>query len=431
MKSNKFDFDINNMHNPLLLYQFYNSLFYAAILYFSYYPNDLNSYQKFKRIIDLINSAKPNFKRGGSKTKAGMSKLESSFVVKANEALNEAQRLRNYDYFLIDDFYKEYSVKLIPIFDKLFYLSKHGKFYNKNDKTLEYSYFYYHIIKKINLLSDIFNDKTVYAEIISHFHSSIIDNKKDKEKENQIKESTVTGSKVDTNNNLNSKVSTVVKKESSPTSPKNQEKQENNNGNGSNNNENNSEAEEDSMFDELQKMINAELTTSEDVTSKYKHVEELFYCEMNFYEFIELVFFICRKYYLKLYPNAIFQEMQVPKKEKTKEKQRENMNLKQKEKDCFMEIINLIYQEVNEFEKRSKEPTNRGKFVYKYPQLESHRIKIEQIKNEEKERELMRLKQIEIQRYSLERKNFEEEDKNVYVEEQPEDNEDSSEEDFD
>ena len=431
LKNNKFDFDINNMHNPLLLYQFYNSLFYAAILYFSYYPNDLNSYQKIKRIIDLINSAKPNFKRGGSKTKAGMSKLESSFVVKANEALNEAQRLRNYDYFLIDDFYKEYSVKLIPIFDKLFYLSKHGKFYNKNDKTLEYSYFYYHIIKKINLLSDIFNDKTVYAEIISHFHSSIIDNKKDKEKENQIKESTVTGSKVDTNNNLNSKVSTVVKKESSPTSPKNQEKQENNNGNGSNNNENNSEAEEDSMFDELQKMINSELTTSEDVTSKYKHVEELFYCEMNFYEFVELVFFICRKYYLKLYPNAIFQEMQVPKKEKTKEKQRENMNLKQKEKDCFMEIINLIYQEVNEFEKRSKEPTNRGKFVYKYPQLESHRIKIEQIKNEEKERELMRLKQIEIQRYSLERKNFEEEDKNVYVEEQPEDNEDSSEEDFD
>ena len=431
LKNNKFDFDINNMHNPLLLYQFYNSLFYAAILYFSYYPNDLNSYQKIKRIIDLINSAKPNFKRGGSKTKAGMSKLESSFVVKANEALNEAQRLRNYDYFLIDDFYKEYSVKLIPIFDKLFYLSKHGKFYNKNDKTLEYSYFYYHIIKKINLLSDIFNDKTVYAEIISHFHSSIIDNKKDKEKENQIKESTVTGSKVDTNNNLNSKVSTVVKKESSPTSPKNQEKQENNNGNGSNNNENNSEAEEDSMFDELQKMINSELTTSEDVTSKYKHVEELFYCEMNFYEFVELVFFICRKYYLKLYPNAIFQEMQVPKKEKTKEKQRENMNLKQKEKDCFMEIINLIYQEVNEFEKRSKEPTNRGKFVYKYPQLESHRIKIEQIKNEEKERELMRLKQIEIQRYSLERKNFEEEDKNVYVEEKPEDNEDSSEEDFD
>ena len=69
--------------------------------------------------------------------------------------------------------------------------------------------------------------------------------------------------------------------------------------------------------------------------------------------------------------------------------------------------------------------------MYKYPQLESHRIKIEQIKNEEKERELMRLKQIEIQRYSLERKNFEEEDKNVYVEEQPEDNEDSSEEDFD
>ena len=83
---------------------------------------------------------------------------------------------------LIDDFYKEYSIKLIPIFDKLFVLSKHGKFYNKNDKTLEYSYFYYHVIKKIKLLSDIFNDKMVYAEIISHFHASIIDNKKTKKK---------------------------------------------------------------------------------------------------------------------------------------------------------------------------------------------------------------------------------------------------------
>ena len=198
LKTNKFSFDINNSHNPLLLYQFYNSLFYASILYFTYHPNDLNAAQKFKRIIDLINSSKPNFKRGGSKNKTGMSKLESSFVVKANEALNEAQRIRNYDYLLIDEFYKEYSAKLIPIFEKLFFLSKHGKFYNKNDKTLEYSYFYYHILKKINLLSDIFNDKSVFAEIISHFHSSIIDTKKEKEKEKeQIKETVL--SKMDSN----------------------------------------------------------------------------------------------------------------------------------------------------------------------------------------------------------------------------------------
>ena len=437
IKNNKLDFDINNSHNPLLLYQFYNSLFYAAILYFSYYPNDLNAYQKFKRIIDFINSAKPNFKRGGSKTKTAMSKLESSFVAKANEALNEAQRIRNYDYLLIDSFYKEYSIKLIPIFEKLFLLSKHGKFYNKNDKTLEYSYFYYHIIKKIKLLSDIFNDKMAYAEIISHFHPSIIDNKKEKEKENntnQIKESTVTGNKVDSNNNTNNatnKKATEINKES----PKPQENQENddNKENNENNNDNikASEEEEDSVFDELQKMINTELTSSEDSVSKYKQIEELFYSEMNFYEFTELIFFICRKYYLKLYPNAIFAELQVPKKEKTKEKQKENMNLKQKERDCFMEIINLIYQEVNEFDKKSKEPTNRGKFAYKFPELKSHRLKKEQIENKKREKELMRLKQKEIQRYNLERKNFAEEDKNVYVEEQPEENDDSSEEEFD
>ena len=431
LKQNKFDFDINNSHNPLLLYQFYNSLFYAALLYFSYYPNNLNAYQKFKRIIDFINSAKPAFKRGGSKTKTAMSKLESSFVAKANEALNEAQRLRNYDYLLIDTFYKEYSIKLIPIFEKLFFLSKHGKFYNKNDKTLEYSYFYYHIIKKIKILSDIFDDKMAYAEIISHFHSSIIDNKKEKEKENNtnhIKEST-TINKLDSNNNIINKKSSTINKEAIKEITKSQEKQENNNSNKSNNNEN--EEEEDSVFDELQKMINTELTSSENSVSKYKQIEDLFYCEMNFYEFIELIFFICRKYYLKLYPNAIFAELQVPKKEKTKEKQKENMNLKQRERDCFMEIINLIYQEVNDFDKKSKEPTNRGKFIYKFPELKSHRLKKQQIENAKKEKELMRLRQKEIQRYNLERKNFAEEDKNVYVEEQPEENDDSSEEDFD
>ena len=437
LKSNKFGFDINNSHNPLLLYQFYNSLFYAAILYYSYYPNDFNAYQKFRRIIDFINSAKPHFKRGGSKTKTGMSKLESSFVVKANEALNEAQRLRNYDYFLIDDFYKEYSIKLIPIFEKLFFLSKHGKFYDKNDKTIEYSYFYYHILKKINLLSDIFSNKAEYAEIISHFHTSIIDNKKDKEKENQIKESAINSksNKNDTNVNINNKISSPLKPEliSSTSKPIDNKQETNNNNNENNNNENksNTDDEEDSVLEEFQKMMNTDISTSEDITLKYKQISELFYSEMNYYEFIELIFFICRKYYLKQNPNAIFIEMQVPKKEKTKEKQKELMQMKQKEKETFMEIINLIYQEVNEFEKKSKEPSNRGKFAYKFPELKSHRLKREQIKEKEKMREMMRLKQKEIERYNLERKNFMEEDKNVYVEEQPEENDDSSEEDFD
>ena len=267
---------------------------------------------------------------------------------------------------------------------------------------MEYSYFYYHVIKKIKILSDIFNDKLVYAEIISHFHSSIIDTKKEKEKENQIKENVAMSAiaKVDSN-----KINPNLKKEISTPLPFNRENKENKEKSNSKENNNNSENEEDSVFDELQKMMNTELNT-EDIISKYKQVEDLFYSEMNFYEFIELVFFICRKYYLKLNPNAVFIEMQIPKKEKTKEKQKENQLLKQKEKETIMEIINLIYQEVNEFEKKSKEPTNRGKFVYKFPELKSHKLKKEQIKNEEKMKELMRLKQKEIQRYNLERQNF-------------------------
>ena len=470
LKTNKLNFDVNNCHNPLLLYQFYNSLFYASILYFSYNKADINVYQKFKRIIDFINSSKPNFKRGGSKNKTGMSKLESSFMNKANEALNEAQRIRNYDYLLIDEFYKDYSTKLIPIFEKLFFLSKHGKFYNKNDKTIDYSYFYYHIIKKIKLLSDIFESKAAYAEIISHFHSSIIDNSKEN---NAVKNANTTVNKNDTkiqqkkdnttkpdtqkknenensNNNINNNVNNNPNNNEANTNEQNNNKDnnnnepnnnDNNNANTNNNinnnnfnnnmeNNNNSDAEDDSVIDELKKIMEKE-EIHEDNCIKYKQIEELFYRDMNFYEFVELIFFICRKHYLKLNPNAVFIEMQVPRKEKTKEKQKEKQNMKQRERETFMEIINLIYQEVNEFDKKSKEGTNRGKFVYKYPELKSHIMKKEQIKNAEKMKELMKLKEKEIQRYNLERKNLEEEDKNVYVEEQPEENDDSSEDEFD
>ena len=129
------------------------------------------------------------------------------------------------------------------------------------------------------------------------------------------------------------KLNPAMKKEIS--SPKEEKSDKGDNSN----NENNTENEEDSVLDELEKMINVELT-GEDTILKYKQIEDLFYSEMNFYEFMELMFFICRKYYLKINPNAVFAELQVPKKEKTKEKQKENMNIKQKEKETFMEIIN-------------------------------------------------------------------------------------------
>jgi len=425
-KTNKLCFDVNNSHNPLLLYQFYNSLLYASILYFSFSPNDYKAYEKFKRIIDFINSSKPNFKRGGSKNKTGMSKLESSFMNKANEALNEAQRIRNYDYMLIDDFYKDYSSKLMPIFEKVFILSKHGKFYNKNDKTLDYSYFYYNIIKKIELLKDIFKNKIAYIDIISHFHSSIIDNSKEN---NAIK---------NVNNNSPTKNDTkVTKKESENININNKDniiggkgdRNENNNIDNDKDINGIKEDESDSDIEKL-KQVMEEKIISTDNCEKYKIVEGLLYNEMNFYEFVELIFFICRKYYLNKYPNAIFIEMQVPRKEKTKEKQKEKQNIKQREKDTFMKIINLINQEVNEFEKKSKENANKGKFKYKFPELKSHKMKKELIRKEEKKKELMKLKEKEIKRYTLERENLAEEDNNVYFEEAPEEVDDTSEEEY-
>jgi hypothetical protein len=237
-----------------------------------------------------------------------------------------------------------------------------------------------------------------------------------------------------TNATTNKNETKLTKKESVPIKVE-IPKKDNNYENKNNNNENNkdedyNDEENDSEINEIKKIMEKEEVISEDNCIKYKEVENLFYTEMNFYEFVELIFFICRKHYLRKFPNAIFIEMQVPKKEKTKEKQKEKQNIKQKEKETFMEIINSIYQEVNEFEKRSKENANRGKFKYKFPELKSHLMKKEQIRNAEKMKELERLREKEIQRFTLERKNLQEEDRNEYIEEVPEEEDDSSEEDF-
>ena len=57
-------------------------------------------------------------------------------------------------------------------------------------------------------------------------------------------------------------------------------------------------------------------------------------------------------------------------------------------------------------------------------------MKKEQIRNAERMKELERLREKEIQRFTLERKNLQEEDRNEYIEEVPEEEDDSSEEDF-
>ena len=390
---NKINFDINNSENPLLLYQFYNSLFYVSILYFYFNGTNATGIEKFKKIIDLINNSKPNFKRGGSKNKTGMSKLESSFMVKANEALNEAQRIRNSEYLLIDEFYREYMEKLTPMFQKIYHISRHGTFYNKNDKTIQYRYFYYNIIRKIKILSDIFGNKLNFAEIVSHFHSGISDN---------------------CNNNQSSG-------KNLPNNVANNKNEENNNSD--------LNSDTNSNINGLPTLM--ESYYNEDNVKKYKHIEELLYNEMNFYEFVELIFFICRKYYLKKYPSEVYNELQVPRKEKTKEKQREKQNLKRRERECFMEVINAIWQEVSEFDKKIKDNIGNGRFAYKYPVLKTHLLLKQQIKDAERLKELEKQKAKEIERYNLERKNMKEEDNNEYKEEKPEEDEDSSDEEFD
>ena len=115
------------------------------------------------------------------------------------------------------------------------------------------------------------------------------------------------------------------------------------------------------------------------------YVEKLFDNEIIEYEFFELIFLICRKYF-------------------------DLKNLKGEKKDYeslldkFEEIINL-------------KPKKNIKKIYNFPELKNHNLKIQLIEKLKKDAEEEERKKKEIERYVNERKRLEREDENVFYEE--------------
>ena len=120
------------------------------------------------------------------------------------------------------------------------------------------------------------------------------------------------------------------------------------------------------------------------------YIESCLDLEFVFYEFVEMMFFICRRYILR-------------------------NKFDEKDNKRYLEIINHIWILIKP--KKLEHDEVKGKNVYFYPKLKAHTTmeNIQEIRRIREEKEMMRKKEIE--RYTLERKNLEDEDLNVYHEE--------------
>jgi hypothetical protein len=185
------------------------------------------------------------------------------------------------------------------------------------------------------------------------------------------------------------------------------------------------------------------------------YIENILDAEMIFYEFCELVFFICRKYFQ--FNGIVLEEEEQkmknkfdPESRKNKKKTRrfkkededntngsninraksaksmQQLEEKIKSEDYYLKVINEILKTKNEFIKKN-DIYEVDKYFY--PKLKTHII-IENLMEQERLRKLEEeRKERDRIRYNLERKAFKDEDINVHKEDKEEksDSEDNSE----
>ena len=317
--------DIHNKDKVILLRHFYSALLTAA--YLKYIYNDTMQFdEKVKNLFALCNSSKPQYKRGRG-NKSTHSRLETSFINKENQQLNEQIKRRNSEYILIDEFTRHNEIKLRPVFYHLYLRSHKGTKHNVNDLTVKYAFFYAKVIKQSELLQQLYESKKSFIEVINHFH-----------KDKQYQSSLSSGE----------------------------------------------------LVIESNKELNA-------------YINALMDMEFIFYEFVEMVFFICRKYVLR-------------------------KHLKD-EQESYLDLINHLWMIVK-IDWINKEECERGKYGYVYPKLFAHN-KIERLEEEQKmKEEIERLKQLEVERFVKERNQLKDEDVNCIVVEKKEEDDYSDESEF-
>lgn len=129
--------------------------------------------------------------------------------------------------------------------------------------------------------------------------------------------------------------------------------------------------------------------TSKKVKNQY--IADLMEIEFIFYEFVEMIFFICRKYIMR-------------------------KRLKE-EKKHYLDLINHIWRLIKVDPMKKGEEAEKRKLCYTYSKLSSHEA-IERL-NEiiQQKEEIRRIKQKEVDRYMKEREALDNEKENLYIEE--------------
>ena len=133
------------------------------------------------------------------------------------------------------------------------------------------------------------------------------------------------------------------------------------------------------------------------------YINDLMDYEFIFYEFIEMVFFMCRKYIM-----------------------RKRLN---EDKQHYLDLINHIWTLVKVDPVKEAERAHRGKGAYTYPKQAAHHEieRMNEIKRNEEE--LRRLQKLEVERYMKEREAMDNDKENAYIEEKKE-SEDSDDSDI-
>ena len=318
-------FDYHDEKNIILLRYFYDIIIRLAFFRFDDSKN-LDIEGRLNYLLDFIKI----FMKTRKKTK-----VESS--------VNSSQidpKLKNMDDAL-ESYISNYYEVLKNIFIDLYkYNCSNEKAYKSYDMTITYRFFFDKIILNSEKLSELFQNKQLYVELISwNFKDNIITNK------------------------------------------------------------NISNMEDDEMFE---------------------YLDTLYDYEMIFREFCELIFYISRKYFVFYDIDTKWEDFKMGLIINNDEKKTEDEDKKVKKKKKTKRIKNIdiymiVLEEIIKAKNIAKEKIVKNKKnKYNYPILNTHLI-IE--KNEEEERRRItaeRNREMDRKRFENERKNFKEEDINIY-----------------
>ena len=335
--------NIHNKKNIILLNQFHEVL--IRIAYYKYELDDVNFYENY--IGEIPNFIKKKDLKFPEKLKNIISNIKPFLKIKhksiISSKINELSTISSHNSTkvfnnkkLIDNFLDIYEIILEKCFNDLYYLYTFNP--NESDKTLTYLIFYNHIIKNnIKEIKNLFPNLISFCELILNIPNKIL---------------------IPVNLNTTKKSMILIK-------------------------------------EEIEK--NKEQLTTENIHQKdNKFYIQLLNNEIIFYEFCEIIYYICKKYY----------EINA------------NINLNKNKDECYDFIIYNIKKNIRKtiLYYKYKKSKKIGKNYYFYPKIKKQKKIKKNIKLKEEIKLKIKKEKREKERIEKQRKMMELDDVNIFQE---------------